>query len=194
MPELYTGVKFNSVPMNRKTVSHRLLTELKKWCALFSEYGFAPGYEGGTSGNLSFRTSGESNGFIITGSYTKLDDQMNNSDFVEVVECIPNRKLILYNGLKNPSSESFMHYYIYSNKPDIGAVFHGHSEEIMKLALKKGYPETEKETEYGTIELAESILPYLDSPVIVIKNHGFLSIGGTCREAGNRILELVNKK
>ena len=191
MSEFYTGVKFDSVPMNRKMVSHILLPELKKWCAIFSEFGFAPVYEGGTAGNLSFRTSGESNGFIVTGSYTKLDDQMNNGDFVEVIECIPDRRLILYNGLKSPSSESFMHYYVYRNRPNIGAVFHGHSEEIMKQALKKGYPETAKETEYGTIELAESILPYLDSPVIVIKNHGFLSIGRTCQEAGNRVLELV---
>jgi hypothetical protein len=178
--------------VNRKTVSHILLPELKKWCILFSEYGFAPLYDGGSAGNMSFRTSAESNGFIITGSYTRLDAHMNNGDFVEVIECFSDRKLIHYNGLKSPSSESFMHYYVYLNKPLIGAVFHGHSEEIMKLALKKGYPETVKETEYGTIELAESILSYLDSPIIVIKNHGFLSIGGTCLEAGNRILELVD--
>jgi L-fuculose-phosphate aldolase len=191
MSEIYSGVKFKEVQIGIDPLSHLFLPELIKWCTVFSEKAYAPPYPGGSSGNLSFRSISGENKFIITTSYTKLGVEMTERDFVEVVECIPEENTILYNGVKSPSSESFMHDYIYKNKPEINAVFHGHSDDIMNIARKKGYPQTLYEAPYGTLELAESIIDVIGNyTIIIIKNHGFVTIGKTLDEAGKNVLQL----
>jgi ribulose-5-phosphate 4-epimerase/fuculose-1-phosphate aldolase len=190
MSEIYFGVKFKEVCIGKSLVTHYLLQELIKWCGIFSENGYTPNYPGGSSGNLSFRTSHGKDGFVITASYTKLGRDMNNAHFVEVVDCIPEVCRIHYKGIGHPSSESFMHYCLYQKRPDINAVFHGHSEQIMKIALEKGYPQTEQEYPYGTLELAKSVINVMGNhPIIIIKNHGFVTLGTTLDEAGNNVSE-----
>ena len=116
---------------------------------------------------------------------------MKDQDFSEVIKCKPDKNTITASGLKPPSSESFMHYMIYKNYPHINAVFHGHSELIMKKAKQLSLAETEKELPYGTMEFAISVLNILkNSKFAVLKNHGFVSTGRTLDEAGQYILNL----
>ena len=57
--------------------------------------------------------------------------------------------------------------------------------------VRKGFPETSKELEYGTVEFAKNTVNTLKNHTIVIlKNHGFVSVGETQDEAGNRILNI----
>ena len=56
---------------------------------------------------------------------------------------------------------------------------------IVTNAEKLKLPVTEKEYESGAIELAKEVLKVLgDNKVIVLKNHGFVSLGRIMKEAG----------
>jgi len=188
----YQGVKFETVFLQKKEPGHQLLEELKKWCALFHEKNLAPPYPGGSFGNLSFRTG--NNTFIITGTCIGLKNTLENSCFVEVVTCNRSEKKVYVNGLLAPSSESFMHDEIYKNRPDVGAIFHGHHSLITQNALLLGIPETKEKTPYGTIALADSILEIIkNNNFVVIKEHGFVSVADNIQKAGELTLKWLNK-
>lgn len=190
--EGYQGVKFETVFLQKKEPGHQLLEELKKWCALFHEKNLAPPYPGGSFGNLSFRT--ENDTFIITGTCIGLKNTLENSCFVEVVTCNRSEKKVYVNGLLAPSSESFMHDEIYKNRPDVGAIFHGHHSLITQNALLLGIPETKEKTPYGTIALADSILEIIkNNNFVVIKEHGFVSVADNIQKAGELTLKWLNK-
>ena len=193
MAEIYTGIKFNYRSKGKTIIKSELLSELKNRCAFFNEKNLAPPYPGGSSGNLSFRIKTGSINFIITASHTALRENMPDSDFTEILSYDENKNLITGKGTKEPSSESIMHYIIYKNKPDINAVFHGHSPEIMKFADQLKIPVTKKEFEYGTGKLAKEALKLLTKHnFIILKNHGFISLGKTVQEAGNLTIKFLN--
>lgn len=190
MAEIYTGTKFKYIQKANKISKHNDLELLKEWCNIFNKNNFAPTYEGGSSGNLSFRT--KNNEFIITSSHTALNKSMADTDFSEVIFCSIEKELVHANGNRAPSSESFMHYLIYKNRPEINAIFHGHSAEIMKLAKQKGFAETKKELPYGTIRLAKDVVNTLKKTnFVILKNHGFISVGKTQEEAGSKVLNFL---
>jgi L-fuculose-phosphate aldolase len=88
-----------------------------------------------------------------------------------------------------PSSESIIHQLIYGENKEINAVFHGHNDLIVAYAKKTGLTVTEKEFESGTVELAKEVLKVLaDKKLIVLKNHGFICMGKTMKEAGELTL------
>ncbi len=87
-----------------------------------------------------------------------------------------------------------MHSLIYRNNEEVNAVFHGHNDVIVKNSDELKLPVTEKEYESGTIELAKELLKVLgDKKVIVLKNHGFVSLGTTMKEAGELALATLNR-
>jgi len=190
--EEYKGIKFNLVFEEKTSPHHPLLDELKKWCAVFHEKGLAPPYTGGSYGNLSFRTS--TNSYIITGTCIGLKNTLDSSCFVEVISCDTDLKEVFVKGMRAPSSESFMHHIIYQSRPDIHAIFHGHSPLIVKYAGFLGIPETTKKTSYGTPELAECVKEIaVANNFIVIKEHGFVSLGTTMQYAGDQALQWLEK-
>jgi hypothetical protein len=189
--EQYTGVKFTTVFRNRITLQHRLLDELRMWCQLFDEKGLAPPYPGGSYGNLSFRTG--SNSFIITGTAIGLKDALCNESFVEVTACQTFQNKVMVNGLREPSSESMLHYTIYSQRPDVNAVFHGHCTELMENAALLNIQVTEKEAPYGSVELAESVGKLVNSDFFILRNHGFVSLGRRMKEAGQQAVNMIER-
>ena len=192
MSESYSGVKFSTVFLNREIPQHPLLDELKSWCHLFHEKGLAPPYPGGSYGNLSFRTGAHS--FIITGTCIGLKDVISNDCFVEVTSCDAAKKEVCVNGLRAPSSESFMHWLLYETRPDMNAVFHGHNELLVKNAAILGIPETPQELPYGTPELAENMSAILRSSTFgMMKGHGFVVLGTDMPQAGNLALSWLKK-
>jgi ribulose-5-phosphate 4-epimerase/fuculose-1-phosphate aldolase len=190
--ETYDGVKFETAFIDKTCPRNPLLEELKKWCAVFHEKGLAPPYPGGSYGNLSFRT--HDNKFIITGTCIGLKNTLEDSCFTEVLKCDLQKKIIYIHGLRAPSSESFMHYTIYKNRPDVHAIFHGHNALITQHATALGIPETQEKTSYGTVDLAENVLKILDkNSFIVIKEHGFVSMAGSMQQAGDEALYWMKK-
>jgi len=193
MAETYKGIKFNYKSIGKTISETNLLPELKKWCFIFKKYKLAPVYSGGSSGNLSFRIKPDENRFMITASHTALKENMSDSDFAEVISYDETNNIISGKGIRQPSSESIMHYLIYKNRPDINAVFHGHSTEILKNAKHLNIPVTEKEFPYGTPETAREVLKLIKNHnFVIIKNHGFISCGHNFEEAGVKAREILN--
>lgn len=194
MAEIYQGIKFNYKNIGKTMSKSYLLPELKKICTFFKEKKLAPEYLGGSSGNLSFRTRKGKNEFIITASHTALKADMSDTDFSEVIFCDEGKNYVEAKGVNSPSSETLLHFLIYKNRPKINAVFHGHSSDILKNAKKLNILITSKEEEYGTIASAYRALKLIkESNFIILKNHGFVSVGKTINEALENIKEILNK-
>jgi len=179
-------IRFNTVFVSDKISSDIKIVELKKWSKKFQKNGLAPEFEGNYTGNLSFR-SGE--GFVITASGLKNKENLTADCFVIVEDYDKKTNTFMVEGKKKPSSESIMHHLLYRMCGDVNAVFHGHNDLIVKYAEKLKLTVTRKEYESGTIELAKEVLKILgDMKLIVLRNHGFVSVGTTMKEAGEQAL------
>jgi L-ribulose-5-phosphate 4-epimerase len=186
MGEVYTGTKFRTVFARRAVSGDERLGELLKWCRRWAALGLV----GDTVGNLSFRTV---SGFIINRTAGDLGG-ITRQEFVEVLEADRDARQLTVAGLYEPSSESLMHAGIYAARPEVDAVFHGHSEKLLAAAGQLGLPVTAHEQPYGTAELVAEILQVLDGhKLVIMRQHGFVSFGGTMAEAG-RVAEDVLKK
>ncbi|MBI4044417.1 MAG: class II aldolase/adducin family protein [Candidatus Diapherotrites archaeon] len=165
--------------------------ELIKWGKIFAMNGLAPKYgKKSSSGNLSFRTK---NGMVITRSGSDLENLREN-ELVEVNACDEEKFSVHAKGLFVPSSESFEHFEIYRARPEINAVFHGHSQEILLAAKKLRITETINPVPYGTIENLCEVMNVLGkNDFLVMKNHGFLSLGKTIDECGEKALWFQKK-
>lgn len=159
---------------------------LIEWGKRLAKEGLAPTSEHYSAGNLSIRSK---SGTIITASGVDLG-KISKEDLVEVVECNLEKFELKAVGLAEPSSESLMHWKIYQRRPAVNAILHGHSRLILKHAAEMELCTTKHFQEYGTIELLKEILNVLgDRNFIVIKRHGFLSLGQTMKEAGERAIK-----
>jgi ribulose-5-phosphate 4-epimerase/fuculose-1-phosphate aldolase len=192
MAESNQGVKFKTIMRGEEVPQDDRLPELKRWCSLFHELGLAPEYPGGSYGNLSFRIHEGETAFIITGTCIGMKDCLSNDHFVEVTDCDPDQKTIFARGARQPSSESMMHFLIYEGRPEIQAVFHGHSTEILAAAARLGITETEQELPYGSKELAEAVNALArEHTFFIARNHGFISLGKCLEEAGTQCLDVL---
>ena len=184
-------IRFNTVFVSDKIPDDAKLVELKEWSETFQKRGLTPEVKGNYTGNLSFR-SGE--GFVITASGLKNKKNLSNDCFVIVKAYDDQTNTFIVEGKRKPSSESIMHYLLYRTCRDINAVFHGHNDLIVKYTAKLKLPVTKKEYESGTIDLAKEVLKVLgDKKVIVLKNHGFVSLDTTMKEAGERALATLRQ-
>lgn len=183
MEEQFSAVKFQTIFVSSEPPADPKIAELKKWCREFHDRKLARPHKRGSFGNLSFRDSGDS--FVITGSGVRFSDEWVDNPFVKVNSCDLEKMLVYAEGTRDPSSESLMHYSVYRARPDVGAVFHGHSREILYRAEELGLTQTITEEPYGSASLARSIIEVLDEKyLIVLKGHGFLSLGATMEDAG----------
>lgn len=181
--------RFNLNFVSVRVLSDAGIEELKEWCERFQRNGLTPEFEGNYTGNLSFRSM---QGFVITASGLKSKENLSNDCFVSVKDYDKKSNTVHIEGIRQPSSEAVMHYLIYKKRKEVNAVFHGHNKEIVVKAEKLGFPVTEKEYEPGTIELANEALKVLgNKKLIVLKNHGFVSLGRTMKEAGELALNTL---
>lgn len=186
MPEQYVGTKFETVFARREPPQDDRIGELMDWCHRLARLGLV----GDTVGNLSFRSTG---GFIINRTAGDLG-KITRDEFVEVLKAdLPGRELTV-SGAYEPSSESMMHAVLYAARPDVNAVFHGHSQRLLEQASTLRVPVTEKEQPYGTPELAAEILKILEwQKVFVMRNHGFVAVGRTMAEAGRWVEHILGR-
>ncbi len=184
-------IRFNTVFVSDRIPSGSKLGELKKWSKIFQERGLTPEVQGNFTGNLSFRSK---DGFVITASGLKDKEDLEDICFVYVKAYDEQDNTFFVEGQTKPSSESIMHHLIYKAYGDVNAVFHGHNDTIIAHAEELRLPVTEKEYESGTVELAKEVLKVLgDHKLIVLRNHGFVSLGNTMKEAGELALATLNQ-
>jgi len=184
-------IRFNTVFVSDRIPNDNKLGELKKWSKTFQESGLTPEVQGNFTGNLSFRSK---DGFVITASGLKDKEDLEDICFVYVKAYDEQGNTFFVEGQTKPSSESIMHHLIYKACGDVKAVFHGHNDTIIAHAEELKLPVTEKEYESGTVELAKEVLKVLgDHKMIVLRNHGFVSLGNTMKEAGELALATLNQ-
>jgi ribulose-5-phosphate 4-epimerase/fuculose-1-phosphate aldolase len=184
-------IRFNISFVSDQVRSDSRIDELKEWNERFQKNGLTPEFEGNYTGNLSFRL-GE--GFVITASGLKSKENLSNDSFVYVKSYDEKSNTVYAEGSRQPSSEAVMHYLIYAARREVNAVFHGHNDAIVMNAEKLGLPATEREREPGTTALAKEALKVLgDNKLIVLKSHGFVSLGETMREAGELALATLKR-
>ena len=194
MVEEYSGVKFRTILEEAEPPSDKRLDELRCWCNVFHEKNLTPPYPDGSYGNLSFRIKPGENTFIITGTSIGLKDNLDNNSFVKVTGCDLEKKIIYAEGQRYPSSESMLHYSIYNARPYIQAIFHGHAKEFLSAAKNLNFSKTATVEPYGSVELVNSVLDILGyQNFFIIKNHGFVSLGNSMKETGERCLALLNE-
>ncbi|OPY10633.1 MAG: L-ribulose-5-phosphate 4-epimerase [Syntrophaceae bacterium PtaB.Bin038] len=190
--ERHGGVKFRTEFLSGAVPADDRLEELKSWCAEFHRRGFAPPYGEFSQGNLSFRIRPDGDAFIITGSQVGWKDRLPDDRFVTVHGCDMERGIVSASGTRDPSSESMLHFAVYRARKDVQAVFHGHSREILRCAEPPSHiPETREAQPYGSLELVRGVLDVLGKEdFVILKRHGFISLGRSMEEAGKRAIEV----
>ena len=187
--------KFKTVFLGKQSPKDARIKRLKYWAREFHCRGFAPCYGSGSYGNLSFRAKIGSNGFIITASGLKLKDNLKDNSFFHVTGVDMDKKEVSGYGIRPPSSESLLHFAIYRKRKDVAAIFHGHCTELLKTVYARGIPATSKEEPYGTPALVKSVLKILGRhKFLIMKNHGFISLGKNMDRAGRRALLFIKNK
>jgi ribulose-5-phosphate 4-epimerase/fuculose-1-phosphate aldolase len=187
--ERYTGVKFQYHKKKSTFEYDERLEQLNSWASLFSELGLAPIHSGGAYGNFSYRTSATS--FIITKSGMIPSQELQPSNFCSVYDFNQSTSSFSTYGQYPPSSESFLHNMLYSSKPAINAIFHGHSSLLNLYAEELMIPSTEVFYDYGTVELAESAFKVAatGNDFFILKDHGFIALGENMSNAGKLTLQ-----
>jgi ribulose-5-phosphate 4-epimerase/fuculose-1-phosphate aldolase len=187
-------VKFNIIFTERTIPRDSRLDELRYWCQEFQRLNLTPRYQNRSLGNLSFRLNQDEDDFMITASALEVKDSLSDDSFVIVHSYDAESRTIRASGTREPSSESVLHFGVYAARRDTNAVFHGHSGRIIRASDALGLTTTTKFEDYGSLELATSVLDVLDDQsFIVMKKHGFLSLGQTMKEAGTLAIEIYER-
>lgn len=155
-----------------------------------------------TGGNVSARLS---HGLLITPTGSSLAD-LPPAALVEVGPDGP-----VEGG--RPSKELPLHSAIYRNRPDVGAVIHGHSAVAIAVAGMLEPDERDALPVYtagyavrvgrlpllpyfasGSAELADGIVEALgdDGRAVLLRNHGFVTVGATLQTALDTAEELLD--
>jgi len=188
--EIYVGTKFETVFVKRQAPTDPQIATLVKWCRKFHELGLSPIYGAGSAGNLSVRTP---RGFIITRT-ASFFERIAEQDFVEVLSVHAERRQVYVAGNHEPSSETQMHMALYRARADVNAILHAHSDTILANAARLGLPITEREMPYGTPELGEEAVRAAGKgDFFVLRNHGFVAVGPTVEEAGQHVLDVLQR-
>lgn len=182
--EIYDGVKFETRFVRHKAPVAAQASALLAWCRRFVEEGLASDDED-ASGNLSVRLD---QGFLVTPTHVPLA-RLDAEQLVHVLEVDTESNAILAAGTLEPSSESFLHAALYRAHPTVAAIFHGHSTALVAHGPAAGLAVTAREAPYGTAELAAlAVEASREAPVFVLAGHGFVAMGATPDEAGQRAL------
>lgn len=191
--EIYIGTKFETVFQKKVIPQDERIAELQQWCHVFAQTNLAPVLDSGSAGNLSFRVREGEESFIITATATNLNEADVNISFVLVRSCDVVSNTVFATGIQEPSSEAMLHAEIYKKRPDINAIFHGHSDVILNRAMQLSIPVTEREEPYGSIALVDAAKSLCENDFFILKKHGFVSLGSNMNKAGKLTLDVLGK-
>jgi len=185
----YQGTKFQTELIDKEVVSG-LIENLQYWAALFARNNCAPALPGGYGGNLSCR---DAESFLITASGANLAELKPNQ-IVRVIDANLDIQKVWAEGSCLPSSETLLHAAIYKARPEINAIFHGHYPVFEDNFKKLGIAITSEAAEYGSMKLVNDVLAILGKEnFLLLRNHGFVSLGKTCEEAGKQVIRVCNR-
>ena len=143
-------------------------------------------------GNIS---AGAYGGFLIKTAGSSLT-ALRKNDFA-FVERVDEKNFVVHaRGMKEPSSEAYMHHLIYRKRKDAKFIVHFHHEKLLVDAKKLGIPTTRREQPYGTKELAREAVNALGKgkKLIALKNHGLVLISKNKYDAVKRLASLLHKQ
>ena len=188
--EVYTGVKFTCLTEGATYKFDERLAALNSWAFILAGLGLTPIHSAGAYGNQSYRTGKTS--LIITRSGMVPEEDLLPENFVSIERLDAQSLTFHTRGTAPPSSESILHYAIYQEFADAGAIMHGHSALIERHAVELSIPVTACFLPYGTTELADSAIDLLRSGAgtdcIILKNHGFVALGQDIETTGRIVL------
>ncbi len=174
--------KFKTEFVSDDLPDEKEIKDLMQWCSQFHKNNLRP--------SLSFRIE---DGFVITANNVE-PNNLSNDSLVSVINYDVYKNVFYIEGKKEPSIESIIHYLIYNTRDEINAIFNGHHDLILKNAEKLKLPITKNEQPEGTMELANEVLDILrDNDFVVIRNHGFVSLGRNIKEAGDLAIKILKK-
>lgn len=187
--EGYVGVKYTPVCLDKEfPASCGCMYAMFRACGdRLLAHDMAPA----NGGNLSQRVD---QGLVITSAGSNLG-------FIEpwelswVESCSVEQEEVSYSGPREPSSEAMMHWLIYRDFPEAGAVVHAHDPEATREDLLASLPNTPREEPYGTAALARLAVQTFrgGDDIIVLKNHGYVTYAKDLRTATERVVEMHNQ-
>jgi len=178
-----TAKKFKIEFVSEDLPDEKEIKDLTQWFSQFNKNNLKPG--------LSFRIE---DGFVITTNSSEQKENLSNDSLVSVINYDVYKNVFYIEGKKEPSFESIIHYLIYNTRDEVNAIFSGQNDLILKNAEKFKLPITKNEQPEGTMELANEVLDILgDNNFVVIRNHGFISLGRNMKEAGDNAIKILKK-
>ena len=153
--------------LSKEEVKNPLTKEITEAGKILKEKGFVKEKFGSISVKYGKR-------MIITANNANLGN-LSNEDFVEIVDYNGVTNVTLAIGLKNPSMEIPMHWFIY-RKPEINAIIH----------IQKTFDDipTTSYAPPGSIELAiEALKALRQANLINLKNYGSIAVGVNLKKA-----------
>ena len=138
----------------------------------------------GSGGNISVKMQ---NGILIKSGGSKLSN-MTPEDVVFVTAVEDDK--IYFLGPKKPSSETVMHWKIYEKRRDISAIAHVNAGPLDGVEIFV----TPVEIAWGTTELGEDTAKLMENrDVLMLKNHGVVTLGKTLEEATKKIIDYADR-
>jgi len=133
-----------------------------------------------TAGCISTRTGG---GFLITSSGVNLGN-VKEYDLAFVSDAIPEKNVIIWEGIKKPSSETPLHWFIYNKNRAINAIIHCHSSKITYSKKLEKFA-TKHYVRYGTFKLSDEVYNLLEKNdnFAIMRLHGEVAVGNNLEEA-----------
>ena len=192
-------IKFNSEWKRKEPLPYSTIQALNEWRQRLYQVSLVGAYPDGIGfGNVSRRLS--QNKFIISGSKTGIYQTLDASHFSTVINFDIKKNWVECEGPIIASSESMSHAVIYQERPEVNAVFHVHDLALWKKWLYK-IPTTAETATYGTPEMADEIIQLFKTTTVIKQKlfamagheEGLFSFGKTLEEAGNVLLEFLEK-
>ena len=190
--EIYTGIKFKCLQCGDTFPYDLRLAQLNAWAFILAGLGLTPVHPEGAYGNQSYRLGDTS--LIITASGMTPEKDLAPENYV-LIESLDEQGGFHTKGVRKPSSESLLHYSIYREFPETGAIMHGHSRLLEQYATDLAIPVTTTFQPYGTSALAESAVGLLreGTGFILLKDHGFVATGKDIDATGQAVLEYYER-
>ncbi len=161
------------------------MATLIEWARRFAERGWTPSYGPGDHGNMSCRVR---EGMLITARETaKASLRPEHFALVTGVVQRGGQWVVRGAGRRLPSTDALLHWRVYQARPEIAAILHGHDSTTLRAARRLGIPLTASDGRAPSMALLEEACQLArQHDYVLMRAHGFLSLGRSVAEAGER--------
>ncbi len=193
-------IKFKTVWEKKDLPDLPQLAVLQFWRQDMYRLGLIGAYDDEVGfGNISCRLDARGS-FLITGSATGKIPKLGSGHFTVVADFDLKKNTVWCEGPICASSESMSHAVVYQNCPTVGGVIHAHQPVLWNFLLK-ALPGTSESAEYGSPEMAQSIIDLLENSnlrqekIFAMQGHpeGVFSFGKNLEEAADILKKWMAK-